>query len=528
MHAALTSRQLSTLPKRKRAIGVPLVGLMVMATVSGSARAQEAQDAKSGRAFAIVPSLSLTETFTDNAGLVSTNKESEFISQISAGLHMSSNAGRIRGSVDYSLTGYLYANGTQKNGLQNTLSALATAEAIENFAFVDVSAAISQQAISAFGKQTADPALNNSNRTEVATYSLSPYLRGRFLETGNYEARLTQSGTKSDKQGVGIGNSDSSTSQGRLHIGAGTPLGRLKWATDASAKSIDYQGGRRSEIDSLSLSLSYAISTELQLSLSGGREANNLTSVDKQSHWTSGASLKWQPTERTKFVVEGERRFFGNSHRLSFEHRTPRTVWVFSDSQDISSGGDQSSAGSIGSAYDLFFTQFASAYPDPVLRAQMVNDYLRARNISPTSQIIGGFQTSGVTLTRSQILSFALLGLRDTVTFTATRTSSRRIDSLTTTTDDLSNGDNIHQLVYSADASHRLTPDSSVNLVVSQQKSTGLSTARSTTLRSYVILWSGRVSSRTSVSVSARHAKFTSLTEPYTENALTASLQLKF
>ncbi|CAN5394212.1 hypothetical protein BH11PSE9_BH11PSE9_01350 [soil metagenome] len=515
-------------PSRKRAVGVPLVGLMVMATVGEPARAQEAPTATSGRAFSIVPSLSLTETLTDNTGLTSANKESEFISQVSAGLHVSSNAGRIRGSVDYSLTGYLYANGTQKNGLQNTLSALATAEAIENFAFVDVAATISQQAISAFGKQTVDPALNNANRTEVATYSLSPYVRGRFLETGNYEARLTQSGTKSDTQSTGTGSSDSSTTEGRLHFGAGTPLGRLTWATDASAQSIDFKDGRRSEIDSLKLSLTYAISTELQVSLNGGREANNLTSVDKESHWTSGASLKWQPTERTKLVAEGDRRFFGNSHRLSFEHRTPRTVWMFSDSQDISSGSDQPSAGGIGSAYDLLFTQFASAYPDPILRAQMVNDYLRARNISPTSQIIGGFQTSGVTLTRSQILSFALLGLRDTVTFSATRTSSRRIDTLTTTTDDLSNGDNIRQLVYSADASHRLTPDSSINLIVSQQKSLGSSTAQSTTLRSYVILWSGRVSSRLNASVSARHAKFTSVTEPYTENAVTASLQLKF
>lgn len=515
-------------PTRKRAVGVPLFGLMVMATVGGPARAQDAPVATVGRALSIVPSFSLLETYTDNAGLTSTGKESELISQISAGLHMASNAGRIRGSVDYSLTGYLYANGTQKNGLQNSLSALATAEAIENFAFVDVAASISQQAISAFGKQTVDPALNDANRTEVATYSLSPYLRGRFLESGNYEARLTHSGTKSDTKNGSVGTADSSTTEGRLHIGAGTPLGRLTWATDASSQSTDYQQGRRSEIDSLRLSLTYAISTELQVAVNGGREANNLTSVDKESHWTSGASLKWQPTERTKFVAEGERRFFGNSHRLSFEHRTPRTVWMYSDSQDIQSGSGQPSAGSVGSAYDLFFTQFASAYPDPILRAQMVNDYLRARNISPTSQIIGGFQTSGVALTRSQILSFALLGLRDTVTFSATRTSSRRIDTLTTTTDDLSNGDNIRQLVYSANASHRLTPDSSVNLVVSQQKSTGSSTSAATTLRSYILLWSGRLSSRTNLSVSARHAKFTSVTEPYTENALTASLQLKF
>ena len=67
------------------------------------------------------------------------------------------------------------------------------AELIERRLGVNASASISQQAVSAFGTQSASTTADNANRAEVTTYSLSPYLRGRLLGEADYQIRLAYS-----------------------------------------------------------------------------------------------------------------------------------------------------------------------------------------------------------------------------------------------------------------------------------------------------------------------------------------------
>src|SRR5512143_3796182 len=53
-----------------------------------------APEATTGRTFSIVPTFSITETFTDNRDLTSTNRQSDLITQVSPGLRMTSTGGR--------------------------------------------------------------------------------------------------------------------------------------------------------------------------------------------------------------------------------------------------------------------------------------------------------------------------------------------------------------------------------------------------------------------------------------------------
>ncbi|MCY7308535.1 MAG: hypothetical protein LH632_20855, partial [Rhodoferax sp.] len=53
-------------------------------------------------ALSIVPRVSVTETYTNNALLQGNGGSSDFITQISPGIRIFSNGGRIRGSLDYS------------------------------------------------------------------------------------------------------------------------------------------------------------------------------------------------------------------------------------------------------------------------------------------------------------------------------------------------------------------------------------------------------------------------------------------
>ena len=115
------------------------------------ALAQDAPAIGVASKISIVPRVSVVETFTNNALLDNANKRSDLITQVGPGIRISSNGGRIRGSIDYSLTELLYANNTSGRQSQNNLNASGTAEVVDNWAFVDFSGNIGQQSISAFG-----------------------------------------------------------------------------------------------------------------------------------------------------------------------------------------------------------------------------------------------------------------------------------------------------------------------------------------------------------------------------------------
>src|SRR5206468_3055314 len=104
---------------------------------------------------------------------------------------------------------------------------------------------VSQQAVSAFGTQSVDPSLINGNRTEVRTFMLSPYVRGRVAELAKYEARLTHASTRSSSTKA----SDNNSSQAMLQLGGESALRVLSWSADATRHVIDYSGGRRTEDD---------------------------------------------------------------------------------------------------------------------------------------------------------------------------------------------------------------------------------------------------------------------------------------
>jgi uncharacterized protein (PEP-CTERM system associated) len=483
----------------------------------GIAQAQEEVQAR--KTYSIESSAAITETITDNNDL-SRSGRADLITQPSIGVRASANSARLRGFLDYSLSALVYGNNTARNELQNALSAFATGTLVENRLFVDVGGSISQQAISPFGTQTPDSAVANSNRAEVSTFSVSPYARGRLGNLADYDARLSYAGTRSNSSAT----SDQSTSSAQLQLGGGTALSRLSWSAQASRTQIDYSLGRRTEDDLARGVLSWSVMPELSVGAIAGTESNNYVSLNKEAHTISGFNVNWRPSERTTFSAERENRFFGESHAVTFMHRTARTIWSFSDVRDISTNPGQPTLGSLGTAFDLFFQQFATVEPDPVLRRKLVNSFLQSNGIGPTSQLFGAFLTSAVTLQRAQNLSFALLGIRDTLTLTASKSENRQLDTVTPIND----FSLLRQRGFAVDLAHRLTPIATLSLNAMVQRASGSLASQTTTLKSLSAAWSSRVGRRTDVSLGARHAVFDSTSSPYDETAVYGTLRLQF
>lgn len=483
----------------------------------------QAQDA-GPRRLAIVPTATLGQTVTDyHRTQAGDEPRSEAITTVGAGLRMTGRGERVQGYVDYTLTGLLYARDSQSNDLQNRLQASVLGELVERHLFVSAQASITQQPISALAVQTPDGVATSRNRTEVSTLALQPTLQGRLGTIADLKAALNLSATDT---GGAQDTSDSTNAGATVSVSSAT-AGRLGWSVDASRQMVDFKTGRKTEDARLTLGLSYRPDVDWQFRLRGGVEENNYRVANGKERYDNwGAGLSWTPSPRTKLALDGDRRAFGHSHTLALEHRSHRTVWRYRDSQDVSRG----SAGTVQTlvgAYDLFFSLYASQEPDPVLREQLVDGLLQRNNLQRDSLIAAGFLASAVTLQRRQELSMAIDGQRTSFLVSAFANRSSRVDTVSSGIDDVVGGNNLRQRGLSFTVAHRLTTTGALNLMASALRSSDYGGLR-TDLRSVSATWSERLGARTNFSLGLRHSEFDATADPYTENAVTANLSLRF
>jgi len=512
-------------PEQRRHGQCLLLGLAaaVSSALSSTAWAQAEGGGGARTGWYLVPRLSVTETYTDNLKLSSSGQDAALITNISPGISISSNSGRLRGSLDYALNGLIYSKTQQAGQVQNALSARATLDAWENRLFLDAQASVSRQTISAFGQSSNDSSLANGNSTEVASLSMSPYLRGQLAGLARYELRGTVSETRTKDSLLG----DASNRSGSLQLVGLRGGSLLNWSASLSKQSSHAKTGRETGNSSGTASLLIRPDFEWGAGLVVGRERNDYTTLSQQTSTTYGLNANWTPTPRTKFALDWTHHNYGNAHSLSFEHRMARSVWRYSDSQSLNTGGAQNSAG-LQTNYELFFIQFATIEPDPVLRDVLVRAFLRNLGLSPNAWANSGFLSASNSLSRNRQFSFSLQGLRTTMTLMANRSQNSRLAIDPLLGDDLSKAGRVQQRVYAINVAHQLTPTDTVNIALTQQRSSGDLANQGNDLKSLTANWSARLGARTSLQLGLRHNRFNAQLLSYRENAAIATLVQQF
>ena len=465
----------------------------------------------------VTPTFSASQEFTDNRNLSATNREADAITTLSPGIRWSSRSGRVQGSLDYSLSANFYARDSSFNNIDNRLSADLSAELVEQYVFFDANAYISQQSVSAFGLQGERD--TNANSTEYGSLTLSPYFRGRPFGLFDFDARLTSTYSGALDGSIGSANSQD------LSVSIGENVGAVGWSVVASRSYSSYEGGRSTTEDRINPRISYTFDRGLQVFVTGGYERNNVLTFEPEEYKNWGGGFSWQANPRTQFSVQVEDRYFGNSWNVSVSHRMRRAVLTYTDSnsdENITTG-----SGAPLTTYDLFFAQFASIEPDPVLRDVLVRNFLRATGLDPNQQATAGFVSNAVTVTRNQNLSLALQGRRNTLVLSAFASSSRRVDTLSQAEDDLSQVSKITQQGVNLSLSHRLTQTASVVMFASTQRTPDQDGVQGNTLDEVSLTWSDNIGPRSSVSVTGRHTRATGAF-PYNENSLLARFNYQF
>ncbi len=475
-----------------------------------------------GTGLRVAATLDTVLTYTDSTA-VDGGGRGDFITELRPGITLSSGSGRVRGTLNYALGAIRHSLSENGSQFQNTLNASFTAEAIEKRVFLDGSASVARTAISAFGQQAASDSLStNGNRTEVANVSLSPYVRGRLGDVTTYEARLTESATNARDSIVG----DSTNTGGSLTLSSARSGALFGWSLNATHNHAHFRVGGNSSSDSAAATVTARPDPELQLSLRGGQEANDVFGDQRTRYNNYGGGITWTPSPRTTASIDADERYFGRSFRLSLQHRFSRSSFSLNATRDASTSGNPTGVGQPQTLYQLYYNQFASQQPDPALRDQLVLDFLRALGQDPNTIVIGGYLNTGVTLQRREDLAWTYTGVRSTISLQAFASDVRLLGTAgqAAQTPDAAT----RQIGYTGSLSYRLTPTASTSLTGSWLRTLTNATQLGNSLKTVALTWTNQLGKRTSASLSARYSLFSSPTSPYHESSAVATLGVRF
>jgi len=359
------------LPENRPAAGA----LLVAASLLLCASAQAAD-------WSLVPSLGVNETYTNNVNLQPEGlAKSDFVSQITPGFTATTNGPNLTFNGYYGLQKTYYANGNAANSSSNLLNANAKATFIKNLLFLDSSASITQQNISAFGAQPVDNTSASTNRTTVRTTHISPYLSHAFDTDATSELRYARDTVSASAGGL----SSSVTDTVSFKADSGTAFREIGWGLAYSDATTHYQDEGNVAFENVVGKLSYLLAPHFRLVGTTGYDSNNystLGSATSGASWSGG--FEWTVSDRTSLSASVGHKYYGNSYSLNAATRSRMANWTLSYDESVTTTPQQFSLpGSINTAAYLD-ALLSPTITDTVARTQAVNQLIQQSGLPST------------------------------------------------------------------------------------------------------------------------------------------------
>ncbi len=424
-----------------------------------------------------------------------------------------------------------YSTNSSSDNIFVNANLLGNVEAIEKFFFIEGAVNVSQQYLSPFGPTPSSNIGVTDNRYTSAGFRLSPYIRGVFPGGTTYLLR-SDSIWSNLGQVQDVPGSTSSFNQrwsGRLD----SPIRTFGWSADASATNTSFSGQERDVSSEIVRGyLNYRPDPQVLVYGIGGYEWNDYY-FSESSNPVYGAGGEWRPTERTNVSGNWQNRFFGSSYLAAVTHRNPFTAFNINASQDISTYPQQLFAGAAGGdVAALVNATFTTRIPDPVQRAQAVQQFLATSGLPATLQAPLNYYVQQVILYEQVSATFTWLGVRNSTAFTLYNRKQEVISGGTGAVlpPQLGFGQNNTQRGGSIAYSHQLTSLTNLNASVSRYQTTATEplTGKSTT--NYFVVSAGtRLGPRTDGSMGLTYSDFESdVTNDYTAFTVFVGLNHRF
>jgi uncharacterized protein (PEP-CTERM system associated) len=370
------------------------------------------------------PGLDALFTLTDNVNLSTTDRKADFVTELRPALKLHERGAHTRLDGTISMPVLLYARtGGENNEVLPQVDLAGTAELVERLFFLEASANVSQQYISPFGARPADLSSATNNRYTAQSYRVSPVVKGRA--SGGYDYELRDDNIWSDESNTSIIGQRGYTNDLSARLDREPrPLG---FGLDYERTETRFTGQFPLRDQRVRGRGTYRQSATLEWFATGGYEENNFEGPT-QSNGIYGGGIRWHPTERTVLDASAEHRFFGTSYHVTFDHRTPLSVWSLRASRDVTSYPQQLAALGAGDQVSTMLDRlFTTRVPDPTQRQTFVDQLIRERGLPTVLTGPLALFSQQVTLLESLQANAGLIGARNSIVGTIFRERSQPI-----------------------------------------------------------------------------------------------------
>lgn len=425
------------------------------------------------------PSMMVKETWTDNVNLSpDAQARSEFITELTPGFAVAARSQRMQLTARYQLRRFLYSDDDAPNlrDSGSNLNADLRARLVGDLLFLDASANRGQQTVSAFGQQFSDNPYSTSNRTDVSTWRVSPYLTQRFGSSAVLLARYTRDSVETGREGYGNTRADSYSlalsSPGERRIG---------WNLRYDRQNLTDRLAGDSSTESMGAGLSWRVLPTLTMSAGGGYDDNDYQALGGRTrggNWNVG--YQYSPSARTTLSMSVGHRYFGKSRSLSAMHRSRHTVWNIGFSESVTTTRSQYMLPAAVDTAELLDRLFTPNFPDPEQRRLAIAAYLQATGLPPTLADDVNYLSNRYMLQKQFQVSAAFQGARSTLLLSIYDTrrealSVQQADSSLLGSSLFNLNDNTRQRGVAANLSYRVSTRASAYAQLNASHSNSLS-----------------------------------------------------
>jgi uncharacterized protein (PEP-CTERM system associated) len=483
----------------------------------------------------VTPSLTLTETYSDNPGLASgANKRGQFITEATPAIRVDGHNSRLQFSAQARSSFFAYSGGRPGNARTNNnqYTAAGSLKVIDEFMYVDARVNGGTRAVSAFGPDGSGVnRYTSENRTQLTSWSVSPYLVQRF---GNFAAatlRYTHDSVNADETRFGSSVSDGVS----FNLASGRGWRDLGWNMRYARQQVANSRFGDSSSENAQFGLNYRLQRTLSLTATAGYDVYDYGDFGGRTSGPSwSAGFAWRPTVRTAIEMSAGRHFLGNTGSLLATHRSRHTVWKASYSDAVTSTRQQFTQGQQLDTATLLDSLFAVSIPDPVARRQAVLDYIQLAGLPPTQGEQINYLTNryfrqklaqaSVGYTMRQHGAVVTLFANERVALSSGAADSELLGSQL-----FSLNDNVRQVGANAAYSYRVNARTSAGVTLTALRSRSLSTGIQSDQQALRLGMTRRFSRNLFGNAELRHLRGNrGFGADYKENAISATLSAQF
>ena len=353
------------------------------------------------------PSVSLSETYTDNVFQAPSDIKSDFITNIAPGVSLTNRGRRVKTTIFYRMQNQFFANNGSLNQTTNFLGANSSIEVIKDNLFVDGYASMFPTQENSFGRISNQNRRNlgNGNQVDVISYGMTPRFVYHFGSWATFNASTSFSSTTATRDN-GTSNVGGNGSGGdiNLSLASGKKFAILTWNITHRQRFFNFDSGtQRSNLQSTDLGLGYRVNRYFRINASIGDENNSFAGDQNQRSglsWSLGGT--WTPTSRTSISGRFGKRSFGDTKSFDFSYRLRRVRIGGSYTEDLRTTSELLQQQQVFQTRDLFGNPIANPNPNgniatPIRNLGLLDQVFVSRTFSANF----GFQQKRGSITAS-------------------------------------------------------------------------------------------------------------------------------